>query len=68
MSDEKRTNGTSIEGAWLRDYDLGHVHAERGNYDPTRNRLSSGYRTGVSDYNAGIRVWTGTVKNPSSVS
>jgi len=64
MSDPKQGNGTSISSVWLRDYDLGHLHAGMGNIDSARNRVSSGYRTGISDYQAGIRVWTGSVSNP----
>lgn len=62
MSDQKQSNATSISGAWLRDYDLGHLHADQNSIEG--NKISSGYRTGISDYQAGIRVWTGTVKNP----
>ncbi len=66
MSDTKQANATSISGQWLRDYDLGHLHAGQNSIEPTRNRLSSGYRTGVSDFQAGIRVWSGSKSNPSS--
>ena len=66
MSDTKTSNGTSISGAWLRDYDLAHLHAHQDNIDSARNRVSSGYRTGLSDFQAGIRVWTGSVSNPSA--
>ena len=58
-------NATNISSVWLRDYDLAHLHADQGSIDSARNRVSSGYRTGISDYQAGIRVWTGTVTNPS---
>lgn len=63
--DNKQTSATSISGGWLRDYDLGHHHASTGNFDSARDRTSSGYRTGRSDYNAGIRVWAGSVANPA---
>jgi hypothetical protein len=66
MSDTKQANGTSLTGQWLRDYDLGHLHSHQGSIDYNRNRLSSGYRTGISDFTAGIRVWTGSVVNPQT--
>jgi hypothetical protein len=58
-------NATSISSVWLRDYDLAHLHAETGRIDSGRHSQSSGYRTGLSDFQNGIRVWTGTVTNPS---
>ena len=64
MSDTKTSNGTSISGVWLRDYDLAHLHAAAGRIDSGHNSNSSGYRTGLSDFQAGIRVWTGSVRNP----
>ena len=57
-------NATSISSLWLRDYDLAHLHATMGRIDSARNSNSSGYRTGLSDFQAGIRVWTGSVRNP----
>ena len=58
-------NATSISSVWLRDYDLAHLHSAEGRIDSGRNSVSSGYRTGLSDFQAGIRVWQGSVPNPA---